>query len=381
MLLQAGLAVSSLHTNRPAQQIAAAWASVLTAAEELKDAEYQLRALYGLWVSSVADGGYPAALAFADRFRTVAAAKADASGILVGDRLVGVSLHFLGDQTEARARIEYMLGRYDPALHRSSAVRFGLDQRVGALTHLARILWLQGFPDQAMHTAQTGVAHARKGGHVNSLCLVLADAAVPVAILTGEMAMAEQLVAQLIDLAETHGLGLWHACGLGLWGWMMAQRGDAEAAVSLLHTAVKDIGEGAVGVRYSMFLGWLAEALGVARCAEEGLSAVDEALHRSERNEERWCFAELLRIKGELMLLKTQPSVAAAEENFRQALSWGRRHGALSWELRGALSLANLRRNQGRTEEAATLLAAVYDRFTEGFATADLARAKALIDA
>jgi predicted ATPase/DNA-binding winged helix-turn-helix (wHTH) protein len=379
MLLQAALAVSFLHTNVPARQTAAAWTSVLNLAEELKDAEYQLRALYGLWVSSVDKGGYPAALAFAHRFQAVAEARADASGILVGDRLVGVSLHFLGDQTEARRRIERTLAGYDPALHRSAAVRFGLDQRIGALNHLARILWLQGFPDQAMRTAQAGVAQARMGGHTNSLCLMLADSAVPVAILMGDLAAAEELVAQLIDLAERHGLGLWHACGLGLRGWMIAQRGDADAAVSLLHTAVEDIGEGAVGIRYSMFLGWLAEALGDTGRAEEGISAIDEALRRSERNEERWCLPELLRIRGELMLLKKEPSVAAAEDNFLQALGWARRHGALSWELRAAMSLARLRRNQGRTGEGSMLLAAVYDRFTEGFATADLERAKALI--
>lgn len=381
MLLQAALAVSFLHTIGPARQITAAWTNVLNLAEELKDAEYQLRALYGLWVSSVDKGGYPASLAFAHRFRTVAEANADASGILVGDRLVGVSLHFLGDQTEARRRIEHMLDRYDPALHSSAAVRFGLDQRIGALNHLARILWLQGYPDQAMHTAQAGVTQARIGGHTNSLCLMLADGAIPVAILTGDLAMAEQLVAQLIELAEGHGLSLWHAYGLGLRGWMIAQRGAAEMAVSLLHTAVERIGEGAVGVRYAMFLGWLAEALGGAGRAEEGISAIDDALRRSERTKERWCFPELLRIQGELMLLKKEPSVAAAEDNFLRALRWGRQYGALSWELRGAMSLARLRRSQGRTEEACMLLAAIYDRFTEGFGTADLESAKALIDA
>jgi predicted ATPase len=138
--------------------------------------------------------------------------------------------------------------------------------------------------------------------------------------------------------------------------------------------------EGAVGVRYAMFLGWLAEALGSAGRAEEGISAVDEALRRSERNEERWCFPELLRIRGELMLLQKEPSIAATEDNLSQALSWASRQGALSWELRCAISLARLRYNQGRTEEAHMLLAPVYDCFTEGFATADLEKAKVLID-
>jgi predicted ATPase/DNA-binding winged helix-turn-helix (wHTH) protein len=381
MLLQAALAVSFLHTHGPVRQTAATWMKVLKLSEELKDAEYQLRALYGLWVSSVDKGGYPAALASAHQFRTVAEAKADVASTLVGDRLIGVSLHFLGDQAEARSNIERMLNRYEPALHGSPAVRFGLDQRVGAFTHLARILWLQGFPEQAVRTVQAGVAEARARGHTNSLCLVLADGAIPIAILTGDLPMAEQLVAEVIEKAERHALGLWHGYGLGLRGWMVAQGGDAEVAVPLLRTAVDNIWEGAVGVRYAMFLGWLAEALGGAGRAEEGISIVDEALRRSERNEERWCFPELLRIQGELMLLKKEPNVASAEQNFLQSLSWARLQGTLSWELRGAMSLARLRPNQGRTEEAFVLLAQVYDRFTEGFTTADLERARELIDA
>jgi len=198
--------------------------------------------------------------------------------------------------------------------------------------------------------------------------------------LTGDLATAEQLVAQLIDMSETHSLARWHACGLALRGWMIAQRGDAGMAVSVLRPVVEGIGEHAVGVHYATFLGWLAEALGSAGRAEEGISAINESLRRSERNEERWGFSELLRIRGELMLLEKEPSVAAAEDNFLQALSWARRQDALSWELRGAMSLARLRRIQGRTDEGRMLLAAVYDRFTEGFATADLETAKALID-
>jgi predicted ATPase len=105
-------------------------------------------------------------------------------------------------------------------------------------------------------------------------------------------------------------------------------------------------------------------------------------MEHSERTEERWVFAELLRVKGELLLLQGGSSAApTAEDRFRQALDWAHRQGALSWELRAATSLAQLMRDQGRPADAMALLQPVYDRFTEGFDTFDLQAAKALIDA
>jgi predicted ATPase len=129
-----------------------------------------------------------------------------------------------------------------------------------------------------------------------------------------------------------------------------------------------------------MFLGNLAEALGAASRVDEGLAVIDEALGQVERNQEGWCHAEMLRIKGELVLLGGAQNAAAAEAHFRQALDRAGRQQALSWELRAATSLARLWRDQDRRAEGVALLASVYDRFTEGFETADLKAARALID-
>jgi predicted ATPase len=108
---------------------------------------------------------------------------------------------------------------------------------------------------------------------------------------------------------------------------------------------------------------------------------IGEALERAEHGDARWCMAELLRIKGKLLLLEGALSAAAAaEDHFRQALDWARRQTALSWELRAAMSLARLWRDQARRKQARGLLVPVYDRFTEGFATTDLRAAKALLD-
>jgi predicted ATPase len=112
----------------------------------------------------------------------------------------------------------------------------------------------------------------------------------------------------------------------------------------------------------------------------EGLTAVDHALARAERNEGHWCTPDLFRIKGEILLLEGARNAAAAEDHFQRAIDWARRQKALSWELRAATSLARLWRSQSREEAARELLASVYDRFTEGFATIDLRAAKALLD-
>ena len=130
---------------------------------------------------------------------------------------------------------------------------------------------------------------------------------------------------------------------------------------------------------HTAFLGALAEGFAAAGHAAQGLTAIDDALARSELTQERWITAELLRIRGELLSLVDEPK--AAEEHFGQALDLARRQAALSWELRAATSLARLWHRQRRSGPARKLLEPVYRRFTEGFGTADLVTAKALLGA
>jgi predicted ATPase len=212
------------------------------------------------------------------------------------------------------------------------------------------------------------------------LCNALAQAACPIVLFVGDLAAAEHWVAMLIEHSERHALAVWHVLGRCLKGVLLIRRGEGGAGLLLLQAALEELRTTGYVLRYIGFLGALAEGLGAAGQVAKGLTAIEEALERSERNDARWCMAELLRIKGELLLLQDASNAAAAEDHFRQALDWARRQGALSWELRCATSLARLRRDQARNEEARELLAAVYDRFTEGFATADLRAAKALID-
>jgi predicted ATPase len=185
----------------------------------------------------------------------------------------------------------------------------------------------------------------------------------------------------LLDHSARHGLAARHAEGHCSRGALLIQRGDVVIGSQHLRGALDELRKLGFVQRCPAFLGALGEGLGRAGRGAEGLVTMDEAFALSERDEERWCAAELLRIKGELLLSEGGPGAAeAAEDHFRQALDWARQQGALSWELRSATSLARLWRDQNRTQAAGEILASTYDRFTEGFETTDLKAAKLLLD-
>jgi predicted ATPase/DNA-binding winged helix-turn-helix (wHTH) protein len=361
-------------------ELVASFTRALEIAEGLEDAEFQARSLWGLWVFHQYSEQYRAALAVAERFRTLAARASDPSYRLLGERLIGVSQHFRGDQTGARRHLEVFLAHCVTPDHRS-IIRFSVDQQVTARVYLARILWLQGFPDQAVRTVDSGIEDARVANHANTLCGCLAHAACQIALWVGDQSAAEYYVTMLLEHSIRHALAIWRAWGLGHQGVLSVRRGDVFTGLQLLRSGLDELGGARSSVRFLGLLGQLAEALGRAGEIADGLATIDEAIERCERTEEHWVMAELLRIKGELLLLQgAQGTAVAAEDHFRQALDWARRQGALSWELRAATSLARLLRDQGCSVDALALLQPVYDRFSEGFGTADLQAAKALLD-
>jgi predicted ATPase len=359
-------------------EMLAAFTSAFEIAESLDDADYRLRALWGLFIERISSSSYPEALAVAEKFCTYAAKTTDPADGPIGDRLVGVALLLLGDLEGARRHIEHMLGRY--VARRSDIIRFHFDQRSSGRSYYSLILWLQGFAEQAMRSIECNLVDSRASDHPVSLANALAQSACPVALLVGDLTLAERYVKALMDLSARHTLR-WNLAGRLFEGVLRVKRGEIGTGLELLRTAFSRIPQNTFMFFYPLFLTEIADALGRDAKAAEGLSIIDEALARSERNEERWCVAEFLRIKGELILRKGAPHAAtAAEEQFLRSLDWARRQGALSWELRAATSLARLQQDQGRAAEARSLLQSVYDRFSEGFETADLKTAKAHLD-
>jgi predicted ATPase len=249
------------------------------------------------------------------------------------------------------------------------------------MAHLARVLWLQGFPEQAMAMAERSVQHAKDRDHANSLCHALALGACPIALWVGNLNLAEQYIGVLHETSNRYALTLWHALGRAHRGVLLVKRGDLRAGLPELRAAFEKCRVMPTGYRVLMFIAALAEALGRAGQTSEGLATVEEAIDRAERTAEGWIMPELLRVKGELLRLDGAPGAAdSAEGCFLQALQLARTQKALSWELRVAASLAMPHRTRDRYAEAIACLQLIYDRFTEGFGTADLVAAKELLD-
>ncbi len=381
MQLLAALGTALLYSKGPGLEINAVWTNVLRIAESLGDIDYRLRALWGLWADRSSTGQFRESLAFAESFCNFAASSSDPGDRLIGDRIIGMSLHFLGRQIEARYHLERMLSRYVPPIHRAHIIRFQFEQRVTAQAALARVLWFQGFPDRAMRTAESSVNEARTLHHTLSLCNALSRASA-VALLAGDFGVAEHFIEELLDQSARHALASWQAEGRCFQGVLLIRRGDAAKGVQVLRSTLEEFSGNIFALRRTALLGDLAEALGHAGEMAQGLKSIDEALERSDRNEERWCIAELLRIKGELLLREDASGAAAkAEELFREGLAWASRQGALSWELRCAISLTQMWQRQARNGEGLEVLAPIYGRFTEGFETADLKSAKMILEA
>jgi predicted ATPase len=183
-----------------------------------------------------------------------------------------------------------------------------------------------------------------------------------------------------ITLATEQGFPLWTARGAVLRGWALVQQGQTEEGIAQLHqglTAFRAIGG---GLARSYFLSLLAEAHGIMRQPEAGLTVLVEALTCAETTGVRWYESELYRLKGELLLQQASDNQAEAETCFQQAMAIAQNQQAKPFELRTATSLARLWQQQGKRQEAYDLLAPVYHWFTEGFDTTDLKEAKALLD-
>ncbi|HTG05168.1 MAG TPA: winged helix-turn-helix domain-containing protein [Bradyrhizobium sp.] len=381
MQLSAALGWSLMYGVGRAREAGPAWATTLELADQLDDREYRLRALWGLCIDQFNNGEIRKALDFADRFVDGAANSTDPIDGVMADRLLATALHYLGDQNSARYHIERVLVHLADLTLKPRIVRFRFDLRVSTHYFQARILWLQGFADRALRAVERNIEEGRASGHALTFCSVLGQAACPITFLAGDLDAAERYCAALLDHTERHPIRLWNLWARCFKGIVMVKRGDIAAGLEVLRSELGRAGEARFLPRFLLPLGELAACLGEAGEVAQGLATVDEALMRCEARDERWYVAELLRIKGELLLHETQHrSISAAEQCFGEALELAQHQGALFWELRSALSLARLRIAQDRRADARAALAPVYEKFAEGFETADLRHAGAMLE-
>jgi predicted ATPase len=297
--------------------------------------------------------------------------------LLEAHRALGVPLFYLGELARSRFHLEQGSALYDLQQYRSHIFRYGLDPGVNCLL-VAWPLWLLGYPDQALERSRDAITLAQELSHPYSLAYAL-QSAMRVHRCRREVRAAREQAEALLALSNQQGFAQWAAGGTMMCGWALTVQGHGEEGITQMHqglTAWRAMGIEA-GLPY--WLAMLAEVYGRTGQVEAGMCVLAEALALVDTTEEHWWEAELHRLKGELLLALSTDNAAEAEPCFHQALAIARRQQAKSLELRAATSLSQLWRRQGKRDDAHELLAPIYGWFTEGFDTADLQEAKALL--
>ncbi|HEY2616909.1 MAG TPA: AAA family ATPase [Acetobacteraceae bacterium] len=362
-----------------APQSGAAYSRARILCERLGEVEPLFATLSGEFVYSLVRGDYQVMRRLTDEARGVSQRLSSPVLRLTAHRLTAITAMYRGALCEARTEFEAILRLYDATHHRPPPVHYVHDPQVSALTYLAPVFWMLGFPDQASRSSVAAFQCAAELDQANLAAHVHNFAGAGLAELLTDVTAVQAHADAIIDLAERHSLGYWRVNGLILRGWAMARQGDAEAGIALMRRNSADRAALDVGWYQPRYLCMLAETYARSSQAEAGLRVLAQAKDLLARNDEHLWGAELDRVEGELRRVQGAP-VADVEFCFARSIARARQQNARSLELRAAISLARLRRDRGQRNDARDLLSPIYGWFTEGFDTADLKEAKALLD-
>jgi class 3 adenylate cyclase/predicted ATPase len=334
--------------------------------------------LYGFWVANFVAFNGDVCRDLAKQLLALAAKKGTAAPPMIGHYIMGNSLLFRGDLAEARAHYDKAVTLYAPSEHRPLAMRFGQDVRVAALSFRSWALWFLGYPDAALADADQALRDAREIGHAATLMFALA--LTPQAnFLSANYATAIAANDELLAVADEKNARYWKAVGMVLQGNLFAVTDKASDAIQKITSGLTAFRSTGATLYVPSWLSSLARACADVGKLDDAWSCIGEAMTAIETTKQRWCEAEVHRIAGEIASLSPEPDAAKAEAYFERALVVARQQQAKSWELRAAMSMARLWRDQGKLQQARELLAPVYGWFTEGFDTLDLKEAKALL--
>ncbi len=318
---------AGIFTVRPIGATRAVLAAGLDIAESVDDPEAVLWALWGLWTLHCYSGECRAALGLAQRLAAVASRIGEPVALVMADRVVGNTLHFQGEQRRAQGYLERVIAWSGAPGERHYTFYPALDQRVSARAMLARTLLLQGYLDQAAAQARTCLEEATATDHGLRVCEVLRVAVCPLALMTGDLATAEQEIARLLDIATRSNAPFWTSAGRCLEGKLLIERGDFAAGCDLLRSEIEVCESTGWTNWYPELLGVLAEALAGLGRLSEALGSVEQALAKAYHGGELWCVAGLFSVKASIVLeIGGDQSAAGAEEYLCQRA--GRRPGA-----------------------------------------------------
>jgi predicted ATPase len=320
-----------------------------------------------------------AALRLAARLLALAEKQGTTVPLMIGHRLMGLSLLLTAQIAESRAHLDRAIALYNPKEHRVLAARFVVDPQVAALAFRSLALWLLGYPEAALIDCDHELKHAREISQAATLMMALMNTS-RLHTVCGDYVTANEQADELVKLANEKRAVYWQANGMTLQGWLFVLTGKAADGAQMITSGIAACRSTGATFHVPSWLLHLAAAHAELGQLDAAWRCTGEAMVTIETNGEKWLEAEVHRVAGEIALKSPKADTAKAEAYFERALAVARQQQAKSWELRAAMSMARLWRDQGKRDEARDLLAPVYGWFTEGFDTLDLKEAKALLD-
>ena len=380
LTLHIALGASLIATKgQAAPEVEQTYAHARRLCQHLEDPHQVFPVLRGLWNHALVRAEHQAARALGEQLLALAEQAQDPAMLVAAHRAVGSTLFCLGVPASAYGHLAQGIALYDPQQHRAAAFRYGEDSGVICHSFAAWALWYLGYPDQGLARIDEAVTLAQQSAHPFSLSFVLSFAAVFHQLRREGRATQERAEAA-ISLATEQGFPLWVAYSSIPRAWALAHQGQAKEGIAQIHQGLTAWRATGAEIHRPYFLMLLAEAHGTMGQPEAGLTVLAEALTLVDKTGERWYEPELYRLTGALLLQQSADHHAEAQACFYQALDVARGQQAKSFELRAATSLCRLWQQQGKRAEAHELLAPIYGWFTEGFDTADLQEAKALLE-
>jgi predicted ATPase len=348
-------------------------------AEPPEDPLLLFSVLYGFWVANYAASNGPVMRELAARFLDLAEKQGATAPLMVGHRLVATSLFHTGEIAEGRAHFDSAIALYDNTEHRSLATRFGQDVGVVILSWRAVVLWLLGYPAAALADVDAALENAREAQQATTLMYAQVVTSFTL-IHCGNYARANAQSDEVVATADEKGTLFWKAQAMVYQGCVSVLTSKASDAIQTINAGITAWRSTGASLYAPLWLSYLAKAYAELGQFDEAWRWIGEAMSAVATTKERWCEPEVYRTAGEIASLLSQLDAAKAEGYFQRALTVARKQQAKSWELRAAMSLARLWRDQGKVQQARELLAPVYGWFTEGFDTRDLKEAKALLE-
>jgi predicted ATPase len=335
--------------------------------------------LYGFWVANIVAFNGDVTRELAAQVLALAEKQRETVPLMIGHRLMGMSLLATGDIAESQAHLDRSIALYDPGEHRPLAMRFGMDLRASTLSYRSFASWFLGYPEAALAAADLALKDAREIGQAATLMYTLNFMPLTY-IYCGDYAAAKAQADEVVALADEKGSLFWKAFGMMNQGWLFALTGKASDAVQMITSGITAWRSTGATLWAPLRMSHLARAFAELGQFDDAWRSVGEAITAVKTAKERWCETEIHREAGEIALMSPEADAAKAEACFERALAIARAQQAKSWELRAGMSMARLWRDQGKRQQARNLLAPVYSWFTEGFETLDLKDAKTLLD-